>query len=212
MNNKTNLIRRRTFLKIGAIGTLGFAATDLLGQKAAQAAELSKEASKLLTPDAALQKLLEGNQRFVQHRPLYPNQSATRLKEVAQAQHPFATILSCADSRVPPEILFDYAVELLGSPLLMVLGHERCGAVTAAVQHEALPGDISAFVSAILPAVDRVKGQPGDVVDNAVSANVRYQMEQLMKSPLLTARSQSGQLKIVGGRYDLDTGTVSLIT
>jgi carbonic anhydrase len=237
MNNKTNLIRRRTFLKIGAIGTLGFAATDLLGQKAAQAAELSKEASKLLTPDAALQKLLEGNQRFVQHRPLYPNQSATRLKEVAQAQHPFATILSCADSRVPPEILFDqgigdvfdvriagniataaalgsieYAVELLGSPLLMVLGHERCGAVTAAVQHEALPGDIGAFVCAILPAVDRVKGQPGDVVDNAVSANVRYQMEQLMKSPLLTARSQSGQLKIVGGRYDLDTGTVSLIT
>lgn len=238
MNNKKVLINRRTLLKIGSIGAFGLAATNLLGEaREVQAAELLKDTPKALLPDTALQKLLEGNQRFVQHRPQYPDQSALRLKEVAQAQQPFATILSCADSRVPPEILFDqgigdifdvriagniatsaaigsieYAVEMLGSPLLMVLGHERCGAVTAAIQNKPLPGEISTFVTAILPVVDQVKTEPGDLVDNAVTANVRYQIEQLLRSPLLTARSQLGKLKIVGGRYDLDTGKVSLIT
>lgn len=239
MNNKNDLMDRRKFLKIGSIGAFGLAATatDLFGQiQQAEAAELSTIAPDTLTPDAALQKLIKGNQRFVQHRPQYPDQSELRLKEVAQAQHPFATILSCADSRVPPEILFDqgignifdvriagniatpeaigsieYAVALLGSPLLMVLGHERCGAVTAAVQNESLPGEISTFVKAILPAINRVKDQPGDIVDNAVTANVRYQIECLERSPLLSTRLQSGKLKIVGGRYDLDTGRVSLL-
>lgn len=227
-------MERRNFLKLGATGVFGLmlTASDLLsGVKQAQASTLS------LTPDAALQKLIEGNQRFVQHQPQYPDQSAARLLEVAQAQHPFATILSCADSRVPAEIVFDqgigdifdvriagniatpealgsieYAVTLLGSPLLMVLGHERCGAVTAAVKKEELLGDISTFVKAIKPAVDKVKDQPGDAVENAVAANVQYQIEQLKRSRLLTERLQSGQLKIVGGRYDLDTGKVNIIT
>jgi carbonic anhydrase len=190
-----------------------------------------------LSPDAALQKLMEGNQRFIQHQPQHPDQSQVRLEEVAQAQHPFATILSCADSRVPAEIIFDYgigdifdvriagniatpeaigsieyAVALLGTPLLMVLGHERCGAVTAAVQNQALLGEIGSFVKAIKPAVERVKDQSGDAVENAVVANVQYQIERLKRSPLLTERLQSGKLKIVGGRYDLDTGTVTIIT
>jgi carbonic anhydrase len=112
-----------------------------------------------------------------------------------------------------PEVLgsIEYAVALLGTPVLMVLGHERCGAVTAAVQNETLPGDIGSFVKAILPAVERVQGQPGDAVNNAVIENVRYQIEQLKRSPLLSERLQSGQLKIVGGRYDLDTGRVSIV-
>ncbi len=105
----------------------------------------------------------------------------------------------------------EYAVALLGTPLLMVLGHERCGAVAAAVQNKSLPGEISTFVKAILPAVQRIKERPGDAVDNAVTANVQYQIEQLQRSPLLMERSQSGRLKIVGGRYDLDTGTVTII-
>jgi carbonic anhydrase len=180
---------------------------------------------------------MEGNQRFAQHHPQYPDQSQARLQEVAQVQHPFVTILSCADSRVPAEIVFDqgigdifdvriagnivipealgsleYAVALLGTPVLMVLGHERCGAVTAAVQNEALLGDISSFVKAIKPAVEKVKGQSGDAVENAVVANVQYQIERLKRSPLLTERLQSGKLKIVGGRYDLDTGRVTIIT
>jgi carbonic anhydrase len=228
MNLAKRLIDRRRFLKLGAAGLLVASSRQ---NQPAEAAELSA-----LDSDAALQKLMAGNQRFSQHQPLYPDQSQARLREVAQAQHPFATILSCADSRVPAEIIFDqgigdifdvrvagniaipetigsieYAVVLLGTPVLMVLGHERCGAVTAAVKHETLPGDIGTFVNAILPAVDRVKWPFGDTVDQVVTANVRYQIEQLRRSPLLAERLQSGQLKIVGGRYDLDTGRVKLI-
>jgi carbonic anhydrase len=232
MDSITPFLERRAFLKLGATGVLSWlmAASPLLGKTQ------PAEAAELPDADAALQALLEGNQRFAQHHPQYPDQSQSRLQEVAQSQHPFATILSCADSRVPAEIIFDqgigdifdvriagniatpeaigsieYAVVLLGTPLLMVLGHERCGAVTAAVKNEALPGEIGSFVKAILPAVDRVKGQAGDAVDNAVTANVQYQIEQLKRSPLLTERLQSGKLKLVGGRYDLDTGRVSLI-
>ncbi|PLZ97684.1 carbonic anhydrase [Fischerella thermalis CCMEE 5268] len=233
-------MERRDFLKWGAFGGLGLVVTasNLLWQvEQVQAAELPLTASLSLSPDAALQRLMEGNQRFVQHQPQYPDQSQARLQEVAQAQHPFATILSCADSRVPAEIIFDqgigdifdvriagniatpeaigsieYAVALLNTPLLMVLGHERCGAVTAAVQNEPLPGDISTFVKAIKPVVAKVKYQPGNTVDNAVIANVHYQIQRLKRSPLLSERLQSGKLKIVGGRYDLDTGSVSIIT
>jgi len=238
MNYRNSRIGRRDLLKLGSIGALGLAATasNFLWQGEAQAAELSALASSSLSPNDALQKLMAGNQRFVRHQPQYPDQSEARVREVAQAQHPFTTVLSCADSRVPAEIIFDqgigdifdvriagnivtpealgsieYAVALLGTPLLMVLGHERCGAVTAAVQNQPLPGEISTFVQAILPAVERVKDQPGDAVDNAVAANVQYQIEQLQRSPLLRERLRSGKLKIVGGRYDLDTGTVTTI-
>ncbi|HEY9619610.1 MAG TPA: carbonic anhydrase [Crinalium sp.] len=231
-------MQRRIFLKLGVTGIASLSA--LAGNffwftQRANAVEASPNASSL-DPDAALEKLLQGNQRFSQQHPQYPHQSRDRLREVAQSQHPFATVLSCADSRVPAELVFDqgigdvfdvrvagniatpevlgsieYAVALLGTPVLMVLGHERCGAVTAAVQNETLPGDIGSFVKAILPAVERVQGQPGDAVNNAVIENVRYQIEQLKRSPLLSERLQSGQLKIVGGRYDLDTGRVSIV-
>ncbi|MEH2226665.1 carbonic anhydrase [Nostoc sp.] len=233
-------MERRDFLKLGMTGAFGMmlSASDLLWRvEQAKAAEIPSTSAESLSPDAALQKLIEGNQRFVDHHPQYPDQSELRLHEVAQAQHPFATILSCADSRVPAEIVFDqgigdifdvriagniatheaigsieYAVVLLGSPLLMVMGHERCGAVTAAVQKESLPGDISTFVKAIKPALKRAKDQPGDAVENAVVANVQYQIERLKRSKLLTKQVESGKLKIVGGRYDLDTGRVTIIT
>lgn len=227
-------MERRHFMRLGATGaaTLLLTAGDLLWRRQqAQAAEF------VSTPKDALQKLIEGNRRFAQHHPQYPDQSQARLQEVSQIQHPFATVLSCADSRVPVELIFDqgvgdifdirvagniatpvtigsieYAVVLLGTPVLMVLGHERCGAVTAAVKNEALPGQIGSFVKAILPAVDQVKDQPGDAIDNAVTANVHYQIELLKRSPLLAERVQSGELEIVGGRYDLDTGIVKMLT
>ncbi|KAB8317024.1 carbonic anhydrase [Tolypothrix campylonemoides VB511288] len=233
-------MERRGFLKLGVTGAFGLvvSASDLLSPvEQVKADELPPAAPQSLSPDAALQKLMEGNQRFAQHQPQYPDQSQARLQEVAQAQHPFVTILSCADSRVPAEIVFDqgigdifdvriagniaipeaigsieYAVVLLGTPVLMVLGHERCGAVTAAVQNEALLGEIGSFVKAIKPAVERVKEQAGDAVENAVVANVQYQIERLKRSALLSERLQSGKLKIVGGRYDLDTGRVTIIT
>lgn len=241
MNQKKTLIERRHFLKLGAISAFGLvvSAGDLLWRvEQVKAAELPAKTSRSLSPDEALQKLMEGNQRFVKHLSRHPQQTQSRLKEVAQAQHPFATVLSCADSRVPAEIVFDrgigdifdvrvagnivtpevmgsieYAVVLLETPVLMVLGHERCGAVTAAVKEESLPNSqIDTFVKAIKPALEKVKDKPGDLIDNAVTANVEYQIEKLKQAPLLSERMNSGQLKIVGGRYDLDTGEIRLLT
>jgi carbonic anhydrase len=230
-----HFIERRNFLKLGMTGTVGMIlSTSHLLWRVEKATADEKQLA--LSPNAALQKLMAGNQRFVNRQPEYPDQSKVRLQEVAQGQRPFATILTCADSRVSAEIIFDqglgdifdvriagniatrevigsieYAVVLLGSPLLMVMGHERCGAVTAAVKNELLPGDISTFVQAIKPAVKKVSGLPGDPVENAVVANVQYQIERLKHSKLLTEQLRSGKLKIVGGRYDLDTGVVSII-
>jgi carbonic anhydrase len=176
----------------------------------------------------------------MQYKPEYPHQSQARLQEVATVQHPFATLLSCADSRVPAEIVFDrgigdlfdvriagnivtdealgsleYAAALLGTPLIMVLGHERCGAVTAAVQGKPLPGHIGSFAKAIKPVVAEIKSKLGDLddlVESAVVANVQYQVTKLKRSELLTGLVAEGKLKIVGGRYDLDTGEVTVVT
>lgn len=235
MSQFKHFLERRDFLKFVTFGGLSLVSAGDLGWwvEPARADELS---DSVLNSDTALKKLMEGNQRFVQQQPKHPNQSQARLQEVAQAQHPFVTILSCADSRVPAELIFDqgignifdiriagniatpeaigsieYAVKLLGTPLVMVLGHERCGAVTAAVQNEPLAGKMNTFVKAIKPAIAMTKGMSGDAVENAVIANVQYQIQLLKRSPVLIQRLQSGKLKIVGGRYDLDTGTVNLI-
>jgi carbonic anhydrase len=235
MKQENNKSDRRQFLQLGTATALGLLAgvSDLLGNvKPVQAATLQT------TPDGALQKLMEGNQRYVEHLMRRPHQSQARLQEVSQSQHPFVTILSCADSRVLPEMIFDrgigdifdvrvagniatpevlgsieYAVALLETPVLMVLGHERCGAVTAAVKSESLANSqIESFVKAIKPSVERIKEQSGDLVDNAVIANVQDQIEKLKISPILSDRLESGKLQIVGGRYDLDTGKVTIIT
>ncbi|MEX0272448.1 carbonic anhydrase [Leptolyngbyaceae cyanobacterium UHCC 1019] len=237
MNFKERFGDRRHFLQVSTAATLMLATASNLGWRVQQAEAAELPSDTLSKPDAALKELLEGNRRFTRHQPQYPHQSQARMQELAQVQHPFATVLTCADSRVPVELLFDqgigdifdirvagniatpetvgsieYAVALLGTPVVMVLGHERCGAVTAAVKNEPLPGQIGSFVQAILPAVANAKGLSGDVVDNAVIANVQYQIEQLKRSPVLIERLRSGDLKIVGGRYDLDTGIVKLVT
>jgi len=240
MNRINGFIGRRDLFKVA-----GVAATVMGGilwyTQPVQAVELQTATTQKdpepISPETALKRLLDGNKRFVQQKRQYPNQSQARLQEVATAQHPFATLLSCADSRVPAEIIFDegigdlfdiriagnivtpealgsieYSAALLGTPLLMVLGHERCGAVTAAVQDKPLPGKISSFVKAIKPAVDKVKGRAGDIVDNAVVANVQYQVEMLKESEVLAQLIQADKLKVVGGRYDLDTGEVTIVT
>ncbi len=239
MSRMNGFIGRRDFLKLAGVGvTLAAAATGsvLWYAQPAQAAAAQPE-TEPDSPDTALQRLLNGNKRFMQYKPEYPHQSQARLQEVATVQHPFATLLSCADSRVPAEIVFDrgigdlfdvriagnivtdealgsleYAAALLGTPLIMVLGHERCGAVTAAVQEKPLPGQISSFAKAIKPAMAEVKGKLGDPVENAVVANVQYQVGKLKQSELLTALLEEGKLKLVGGRYDLDTGEVTIVT
>jgi carbonic anhydrase len=232
------LIGRRNFLNL--TGNAGIALVAAVSGSALWSMlpdDAIADTSELYNPDTALKRLMDGNQRFVQQQTQHPDQSPARLKEVAQAQHPFATILSCADSRVTPEILFDegmgdlfdirvagniitpevlgsleYAVAILDTPVIMILGHERCGAVTAAVQGEVLPGHISSFVKAITPAISQIKSESVDAVDQAVIANVKYQIEKLKQSSdIVTQRLLNGKLKIVGGRYDLDSGEVTLV-
>jgi carbonic anhydrase len=190
-----------------------------------------------ITPEAALKKLMNGNQRYIHQKRTFPDQSRSRITEVAKGQHPFATILACSDSRVTPEIIFDqglgdlfdirvagnflddgvlgnmeYAALELGVPLLVILGHERCGAVKAALDGKAVPGHISTLVAAIKPAVDATKNQLGDAWDNAVRANVKMNVKKLKSaSPILAEAVKAGKLKVVGARYDLDSGKVEII-
>lgn|SRR5271166_3425142 len=198
------------------------------------AAELSKVA-----PDDALKRLMRGNARFVSGHLTHagPEEIAEARGAVAKGQKPFAVIVGCSDSRVGPEIVFDqglgdlfvvrtagevvdaaglgsieYAVEHLGSRLIVVLGHERCGAVSAAVAGAEEPGHIATVLKAIEPAVKQSKGKPGDPVENAVRAQALDVAKQLRAAkPVLAERVQSGNLKIVAARYDLDTGKVELL-
>ncbi|MBD1943356.1 carbonic anhydrase, partial [Coleofasciculus sp. FACHB-712] len=185
MNQNNGLMGRRNFLNLTGTGGIALMAavtgSAFWGVQANRAIAATVDP---LSPDAALKRLMEGNQRFVQHKAKHPDQSEARIKEIAQAQHPFATLLTCADSRVSAEILFDeglgdlfdirvagnivtpevlgsleYAVAILSTPVIMVLGHERCGAVTAAVQGERLPGSMNSFVKAIKPAIAKTKDE-----------------------------------------------------
>jgi carbonic anhydrase len=233
----THLSRRSLFrLGAGLIG-VGAIADRVALPTLAQAVDAGQTR---LTPDQALATLMEGNQRFVARKRLNPHQDIARITEVAVGQEPFAAILSCADSRVVPEIAFDqgmgdlfvvrvagnvartdeiaseeYAIALLKTPLLMVLGHERCGAVTAALKGLSAggewPGDIASLVLAIEPAVKASAGEEGDRLTNAVKANVRLQVDRLLGSSVIAAAVQEGQLKVVGAYYDLDTGVISLV-
>ncbi|HEY2103848.1 MAG TPA: carbonic anhydrase [Chthoniobacterales bacterium] len=187
--------------------------------------------------DPALQRLQEGNGRFVADKPSRTGSFAERRTEVARDQKPFAIVVSCSDSRVGPEVIFDqglgdifvvrtagnvvggielgsveYAVEHLGASLIMVLGHSRCGAVAAAVSGGEMHGNLSSVVDPIKPAVEKVKGQPGDPTENAMRENVRQTVMQLKNdSPVLTDALKAGKLRIIGARYDLDTGRVELL-
>jgi carbonic anhydrase len=231
-NNRQFNLSRRNSLKFvaGAIGT-GILAARAGAELAAPQPVIAESA---MNPDKALTLLTEGNERFVENKRKYPNQEWTRITEVAPSQAPFAAILGCADSRVPAEIVFDrgfgdifvcrvagnvatpeeigsleFAALVLGVKVIMVLGHERCGAVKAAIQGGELPGDIGSLTEAILPAVESSKNQAGDPVENAVKANVRLQANRLKASPVLNQLIEEGKLKIVGGHYDLDTGEVT---
>jgi carbonic anhydrase len=189
--------------------------------------------------DEVLQRLMEGNLRYSTNRATDLNESAVRRIEIAKAQRPFAAIFGCVDSRVPPEIIFDHGLgdlfvirtaghiidrAVLGSiefgiveltiPLIMVLGHERCGAVKATIeaieQHQDAPNQIDMLVDSIRPAVERARSQPGDLLENAVQANIELTVSRLKASPILAEAIQKGRLEVVGARYDLDTGTVAL--
>lgn len=191
---------------------------------------LSFEAPTGPAPAAALQQLLDGNARYTADKATHPDSRPSDA-----AQHPSAVILSCSDSRVPPEILFDqgvgslfvvrdagntydqlalesieYAVGHLGTSLIIVIGHDQCGAVTAAVAEYPKPTD-NPMLKNIYPAVARTRGKPGDPVSNAISENAILTAARLAKDPHLAPQVASGQLRIVAARYNLATGALTLL-
>lgn len=202
------------------------------------AAAAAQHAPEGVAPEKALARLMEGNRRHVQHRERHPDMEVKRRHDLATTgQHPFAVILGCADSRVPPELLFDqglgdlfvirdagnviddeilgsieYAVEHLGVRLVMVLGHEKCGAVSAAVAGGEAHGHIKAVVDAIQPAVEESAKEPGDKVHNCVVANARRTARLIRESePVLKTLAASGHIQVVAADYDMYSGKVALL-
>jgi carbonic anhydrase len=224
----------------GIVAAAAAAAGGLGGAATASAREVPEVFPD--TPAAALRLLMQGNERWVRGRPRHPHQSVAWREHVAAHQEPFATVVSCIDSRVPPELVFDRGLSdlfvirtgaqtldnmvVLGSiefgpnaypsaRLIFVLGHERCGAVTAAIpaiqSGQRVPGHIQAVVDALRPAYHIAVRQPGDLVDNMVRAQTKLAVRRLKEDHLLRELIVSDGLKIVGGRYDLDTGRVQII-
>jgi len=192
---------------------------------------ISRDNAPVVTPDVALARLKEGNQRFVANPTSNGKPTAAKRTETAQSQHPFAIIVGCADSRTSPELVFDqnigdlfvvrtagnlvddhalgsieYAVEHLGSRLIVVLGHERCGAVKAALGSATAPGHINSLVHDIQPAVEAAKSRVGDALANTAKENASLVAEKIRKEAEFGELAP--QVRIVTGYYDLDTGEV----
>jgi carbonic anhydrase len=194
-----------------------------------------------LDATAALTRLLEGNQRYSAARLVHPDQTVARQQLLKSRQAPFAGVLTCADSWTAPEVVFDqglgdlyvvrvagnilsdillgsleYAVEHLALPLIVVLGHQRCEAVAAALdavdKGAEAPGHIASLVAALRPAVMQAKPMEGDAVDNVIRVNVKLVQQQLVSSsPFLEEKLGKGALKIVGAYANLDTGAIELL-
>lgn len=186
------------------------------------------------TPEQALAELMAGNRRFVEGRPVGPHRSMARVQELAASQSPFAAVLSCADSRVPVEILFDqgfgdvfvcraagnivtpeligsleFGTMVLGAQALVVLGHTGCGAVRATIAGEPVPGQISTLYRHIRPAVDRSATRE---LEDVTRHNVRIQAELLRTaSPVIAQLVRENRLVVAGGVYDIGTGRVTML-
>lgn len=193
--------------------------------------------TKAVSPDAALKRLEEGNKRFVAGALTHQGQGADRRLETAKGQHPFAVVLTCADSRLSPEIIFDqgigdlfvvrnagnllgdhvigsieYAVEHLHSTVIVVLGHSKCGAVSAAVAGGEVPGHIKSIVASLNPAVGMAKKKDGDPVANAIRINAKLSASALAQAePILGEFAKHGKIKVVAALYNLETGAVEFL-
>lgn len=228
---------RREFVKLAglAAGVTGLV-TLPTGQAVAQEGDRK--------PDAVLAKLIEGNKRFAKGELTHPGRKPEDFAPLAEGQAPLAIIVGCADSRVSPELVFDqgvgdlfvvrvagnvvnnagalvkgsieFAVAELGARLIIVLGHGKCGAVKAAIDHidanDTLPGAIRELVDLIRPAAASVRGKPGDKLQNAIEANVLKGVERLKTlDPIVSGFVAKGEVKVVGAVYELHTGLVKLI-
>ena len=184
-----------------------------------------------------LRKLMEGNKRYVASHLIHPDQSSERRFELKHGQHPFAIILGCSDSRVPPEVLFDqglgdlYVVRVAGNvldqmivasiefavlhldvSLVVVMGHSQCGAVQATCNHDQLEGHLPSLTFALNPAFNQAKDLPGDLAENVALANVGLVVEELKQTGAhFPEMVKEGKLTIVPAYYDMDTGKVDLL-
>ncbi len=226
---------------LAAIGMTGCAASTTKSTRAATPTKTIETNNTPTTSKSPLQKLLDGNLRFQRGQAKWPNQTIAQRQAVAQKQTPFAIIFGCVDSRVPPELVFDqglgdllvirtaahvidnaalgsieFGVAELSIPLLVVLGHERCGGVSAAIQaidhHEAAPGSIQSLVEYISPSVLKAQGQGDARLTSAIHNNITYTLHMLSSSKIINDAVNDGKLTIVGSYYDLDTGAVSVLT
>ncbi|MFI8189540.1 carbonic anhydrase [Streptomyces sp. NPDC085946] len=235
---------RRALLRAGLTGAAAVGAGVSLGAVPASAAPAPAGAGRTrprpATPGEALRELAAGNRRWRTYREQHPDESPAVRQSLTTGQHPFAVVLGCVDSRVPPELVFDqglgdlltvrsagevldeavlgsiaYGVLELGIPLVMVLGHQSCGAVRAAVaadeSGEHLPAHIQYLADQIAPAIDR--SVTGDArVDATIDANVRAVRARLAAEPDLAAQVAAGRLAVVGARYELTSQRVHRVT
>jgi carbonic anhydrase len=238
-------ISRRRFIQIGGAGVMGAGLLGSAGNLLLEGEARAAEGGRPKNGEEALALLMDGNKRFVNSRKKgYMRRMPERREEVAQGQNPFAVILACADSRVAPEVLFDqgigdlfvvrvagnivdkenyaiqgsieFGVKALGAPLIMVLGHSKCGAVAGAIQAldkgTTFPGSIQSIVTTIEPAVEKAKHEHGDLLHNSIISNVSMGVEKLVNSqPVIAPMVQAKQVKVVGANYDLVTGEVVLV-
>lgn len=190
--------------------------------------------------DESLTKLIDGNKRFVSGEIAKKDIGNERRQELTKGQHPFATVISCSDSRVAPELIFDqglgdifiirvagnvvepttlgsieYGVEHLHTPLLVILGHESCGAVKATLEAKGNPeGNIGAILKKIMPAVNtakKAKKDPGGTLNLAIQENVKNTYKDIMKSKIVSELVHEGKLKVIGAEYYLGTGKFEII-
>jgi carbonic anhydrase len=229
-------VERRGLLK------LGLAAAASLALAPAARAKSEKPVPKpenVMSPDAALDRLIKGNERYIDGVSRRHDFKHER-EALSAGQNPFAAILSCADSRIAPEYCFDtargdlfvcriagnfasdemiasleYAVQVLNTPLIMVLGHEACGAVDATIKSvkdgTTLPGHLMSLVTALKPAVDAVKNDSGDMLANAIKRNVALNVDRLKTTaPILKSFADGKKIRVVGGVYALKTGKVEM--
>ena len=237
---------KRSFLKLAAISAIGLGlagagiATAQGKQSAKTYSKIPPKPENVLTPDQALERLMKGNERYVAGQSLPLNFHDVQ-DALVKGQNPYATILGCSDSRVSPEHCFDeshgdlfvsrgagnyitndniatieYSVAVLNTPLIMVLGHESCGAVKAAIEavdhHKDFPGHIQLLSSAIAPAVRAVSDNSISRLTNVTKKNVIMTVERLRnKTPILDYYHDQKRIRVVGGLYHLDTGRVELI-
>ncbi len=215
---------RRAFLTATAVGALA----------TAPATAAADPLPRPTTAPAALAELLDGNRRYATDHSRHPDESHRLRRQLAAAQHPFAVIVGCVDSRVPPELVFDqglgdllcirtagevldeavlasiqYGVEELRIPLVLVLGHERCGAVAATLAHvetgAPVPGHLALLVDEITPAARRTRALPGDWAEHTMTAHTAWVRDAIRADPAFTSAH------VVAARFDLDTGLVTLL-